>query len=52
MILVNHGTPYGEQGRGHIRIVTACFASDAYAQVHFARMRAALMAMAAERGLC
>lgn len=51
MILVNQGTPYGEQGKGHIRIVTACFASDEDAQARFARMRAVLLAMAAERGL-
>ena len=51
-ILVNQGSPYGEMGRGHIRIVTACFARDEDAQVRFDRIRAVLMSMAREKGLC
>ena len=51
-ILVNQGSPYGEMGRGHIRIVTACFARDEDAQARFDRIRAVLMSMAREKGLC
>lgn len=50
-ILVNQGSPYGEQGKGHIRIVTACFASDEDAMERFMRIRATLMTMAKEKGL-
>lgn len=50
-VMVNQGIPYGEQGRGHIRIVTACFASDEDAQVRFQRIRAALLELAEQRGL-
>lgn len=51
MILINQGTPYGEQGKGHIRIVTACFASDEDAMERFMRIRKVLLAMAQEKGL-
>jgi len=51
MILVNQGTPYGQQGKGHIRIVTACFASDEDAMERFMRIRQVLLAMAKEKGL-
>ena len=44
-ILVNQGTPYGQQGKGHIRIVTGCFASDEDAAERFARIRQALLSM-------
>ena len=50
-IMVNSGIPYGQQGRGHIRIVTACYASDADAQQRFDRIRAALLNLAKEKGL-
>lgn len=50
-ILINEGSPYGEQGKGHIRIVTACFASDEDAKARMLRIRNVLMAMAAEKGL-
>ena len=51
MILVNQGTPYGAQGKGHIRIVTACFASDEDAMERFMRIRQVLLTMAKEKGL-
>ena len=51
MILVNQGTPYGQQGKGHIRIVTACFASDEDAMERFMRIRQVLLTMAKEKGL-
>lgn len=51
-VLVNQGSPYGEMGKGHIRIVTACFARDEDAQVRFDRIRTVLQAMAKEKGIC
>ena len=51
-ILVNQGSPYGENGKGHLRIVTACFASDEEAMARFERIRKVLLEMAAEKGLC
>jgi len=51
MVMVNQGTPYGEQGKGHLRIVTACFADDAEAQKRFDSIAAVLRKMAEEKGL-
>lgn len=51
MIMVNQGTPYGSQGKGHLRIVTACFASDEDAMARFQRIRKVLLEMAKEKGL-
>ena len=50
-ILINEGSPYGQQGKGHIRIVTACFADDEDARERILRIRKVLMAMASEKGL-
>lgn len=50
-IMVNEGSPYGQQGRGHIRIVTACFARDEDARERLLRIRQVLQTMAAEKGL-
>ena len=50
-ILINEGSPYGAQGKGHIRIVTACFADDEDTRARILRIRKVLMAMAAEKGL-
>jgi aspartate/methionine/tyrosine aminotransferase len=50
-ILINEGSPYGEQGKGHIRIVSACFASDEDARDRLLRIRKVLLAMAAEKEL-
>lgn len=50
-ILVNQGEPYGQQGKGHIRIVTACFASDEEAGQRLERIRRVLWKMAEEKGL-
>lgn len=50
-ILINEGSPYGEQGKGHIRIVSACFASDEDARNRLLRIRKVLLAMAAEKEL-
>ena len=49
-IMVNQGTPYGAQGEGWLRIVTACFASDEDAAVRFERIKAALTRLAKEKG--
>lgn len=48
-IMVNQGSPYGDQGKGHIRIVTACFSSDEDARLRFQRIRDTLLAMAREK---
>jgi aspartate/methionine/tyrosine aminotransferase len=50
-IMVNQGTPYGKQGEGHIRIVTACFAKDEDAVLRYERIKAALTQMAKEKGI-
>lgn len=50
-ILVNQGEPYGSQGAGHIRIVTACFAKDEDALIRFERIRDVLMEVAKEKGI-
>lgn len=51
-IMVNQGTPYGAQGAGHIRIVTACFAKDEDAALRFERIKAALTELARQKGIC
>ncbi|MBR7040907.1 MAG: pyridoxal phosphate-dependent aminotransferase [Clostridia bacterium] len=50
-IMVNQGNPYGEQGKGHLRIVTACFAKDEDAVARFERIKAALTQLAKEKGI-
>ena len=50
-IMVNQGTPYGEQGEGYIRIVTACFASDEDAAKRFKRINDALTKLAEQKGV-
>ena len=50
-IMVNQGTPYGEQGAGFIRIVTACFAKDEDAVQRFERIKAAFTELARQKGL-
>ena len=50
-IMVNQGTPYGEHGAGHLRIVTACFAKDEDAVLRFERIKAALTRLAKEKGI-
>lgn len=51
-IMVNQGTPYGAQGEGHIRIVTACFANDEEAAGRFLDIKRALTELAKEKGIC
>lgn len=50
-ILVNPGSQYGFQGKGHIRIVTVCFREDEQAEECFGRIRRTLLKMAEERNL-
>ncbi len=50
-ILVNQGIPYGSMGKGHIRIVTACFSKDEDAILRFNRIRDVLTRMAMEKGI-
>lgn len=48
-VLVNEGSPYGEQGEGFIRIVTSCFMDDARAEEVFIRIKRVLTALAEEK---
>ena len=50
-VMVNQGNPYGEQGKGHLRIVTACYAKDEDAAARFESIRAALTELAKEKGV-
>jgi len=50
-IMVNQGLPYGSQGEGHLRIVTACFADDETARGRFERIKDALTDLAKAKGI-
>ncbi len=50
-IMINQGSPYGTQGEGFIRIVSACFAKDEDALERFKRIRSVLSEMAKEKGI-
>lgn len=50
-VLVNQGTPYGEQGENHIRIVTACFKKEQDAVRRFMRIKEALTQLAREKDI-
>lgn len=50
-ILVNEGDPYGEQGKGHLRIVSACFMDDDDALDALNRIRNALIEFGKEKGI-
>lgn len=50
-IMVNQGSAYGDQGAGHIRIVSACFARDEDAAQRLERIAALLTQMAREKGI-
>ncbi len=51
-VSINSGLPYGEQGRGHIRIVHGVFASDEELEAAILRMREALLKLSKEKGIC
>lgn len=50
-ILVNEGLPYGKQGQGHLRIVSACFMDDKDALNAFNRIKDALIQLGKEKGI-
>lgn len=50
-ILVNEGDMYGSQGKGHIRIVSACFMDDDDAMDAFNRIKDALIQLGKEKGI-
>lgn len=51
LVSINVGTPYGEQGRGHLRIVDGVFGTEEELQAAMNRMRIALLELAAEKGI-
>lgn len=50
-IMVNQGTPYGSQGKGYIRIVTACFAKDEDCIIRLNRIKDTLTHLAESKGI-
>lgn len=50
-VSINLGTPYGEQGKGHLRIVHGVFGNSEDLRTVLLRMRQALLERAAEKGL-
>ena len=51
LVSINSGMPYGEQGKGHIRIVHGVFASDEEMEAAILRMREALLQLSKEKGI-
>lgn len=51
-VSINSGLPYGEKGKGHIRIVHGVFASDEELETAILRMRDALLRFSKEKGIC
>lgn len=52
LVSINSGTPYGEQGQGHIRIVHGVFSNDEALENAILRMREALLNLSKEKGFC
>ena len=50
-VLVNDGAAYGPSGADHVRLVFGCYRSAAQLETVLTRVRAALLELAAERGL-
>lgn len=50
-VLVNAGNPYGEQGEGYLRVVTACFKEDSDAEKALNRVKEALIKLGKEKGI-
>ncbi len=50
-IMVNQGTPYGSEGEGYLRIVTACFKEDSDAVIRFERIKESLTKLAKSKGI-
>ena len=51
LVSINSGAPYGEQGKGHIRIVHGVFGSDEELEEAILRMREALLKLSKEKGI-
>ena len=51
-VSVNSGDPYGEGGKGHIRIVHSVFGTDEEVEKAAFRMRKAFIQLASEKGIC
>ena len=51
LVSINSGAPYGEQGKGHIRIVHGVFGSDEALEEAILRMREALLKLSKEKGI-
>lgn len=52
LVAINSGTPYGQEGRGHIRIVHGVFSDNQALTEAVVKMRIALFRLAREKGLC
>ena len=52
LVSINSGAPYGEEGKGHIRIVHGVFSDNQALKEAVEKMRAALFQLAREKGLC
>ncbi len=50
-VTINSGNPYGQQGKGYIRIVHGVFATEKELENTLVRMRKALIDLAGEKGL-
>jgi len=50
-VLVNSGVPYGRQGEGYIRIVTACIHDDNEAERYLTDIRSALIKLGEEKNV-
>ena len=52
LVSINSGAPYGEEGKGHIRIVHGVFSDNQALEEAVGKMRTALFRLAGEKGLC
>lgn len=52
LVSINSGAPYGEEGKGHIRIVHGVFSDNQVLEEAVGKMRKALFRLAKEKGLC
>ena len=51
LVSINSGTPYGEQGKGHIRIVHGVFSNDEALEKAVLKIREALSELSKKKGL-
>lgn len=52
LVSINSGAPYGEEGKGHIRIVHGVFSDNQALEEAVGKMRTALFRLAGEKVLC